>query len=101
LHWQELQGWPDESFVTELDHDYHSRRSRSRRRIHLIIAGCGALILIAAFFGPSPQWLAAWTCVIIGLVTVVFLAAIDAFRTHQYHLRKLPEIERDFLKDQD
>jgi Flp pilus assembly protein TadB len=101
LHWQEVQGWPDESFVTELDRDYHSHRSRSRFRIHLIIAACGVLILAAAFAGPSPLWMAAWTCVIIGLMTVVLLAALDAFRTHRYHLRKLPEIEREFLDDKD
>ncbi len=101
LHWHETQGWPNESFVTELDNQYRAKRSRSRGRIHLIIATCGVLILIAAFAGVGAVWLAAWTCVIIGLLAVVFLAGFDALRTHRYHADKLPEIQREILGDED
>jgi hypothetical protein len=38
-------------------------------------------------------------CVIVGLVSVVFLAGIDAFRTHRYQSSKLPEIRRETLGD--
>ena len=101
LHWHETHGWPDESFVTELDNQYHHKRSRSRGRIHFIIAACGVLILIAAFAGPGPLWIAAWMCVIAGLIAVLFLGGIDAFRTHRYQSNKLPEIRRDILGDDD
>jgi hypothetical protein len=97
LHWQELNGWPNESFETELDHRYRNKRTRARRRIHLIIGGCGILILVAAFAGHGPLWIVSWMCVIAGLIAVVFLAAIDAFRTHRYHCEKLPEIRREIL----
>ena len=101
LHWHETRGWPNESFVTELDNRYRTKRSKSRRRIHAIIAACGVAILVAAFAGPSLLWLAAWMSVIVGLIAVVFLAGIDAFRTHRYHVEKLPEIRRDTLGDHD
>ena len=99
LHWNDTHGWPNESFETELDNRYLARRKRSRKRIHIIIAGCGVLILVAAFAGPGPVWIAAWMIVIVGLMTVVLLAAIDAWRTHRYHHDKLPEIRRDVLGD--
>ncbi len=99
LHWHELNGWPNESFETELDHRYRNKRSRARGRIHLIIGGCGLLIIVAAFAGHGALWIAAWMCVIVGLVAVVVLAAIDAFRTHRYHCEKLPEIRREILGD--
>ncbi len=101
LHWHETHGWPDESFVTELDHQYRDKRLRSRGRIHMIIAGCGILILIAAVAGEGLVWVAAWMCVMAGLIAVVFLAGIDAFRTHRYQSKKLPEIRREVLGDDD
>ena len=99
LHWRETNGWPDELFVTELDNQYRNKRSRSRGLIHWIIGACGVLILLAAFAEPGPFWLAAWTFVIAGLIAVVFLAGIDAIRTHRYHAEKLPEIRRETLGD--
>jgi hypothetical protein len=101
LHWNDTHGWPNESFVTELDGEYLAKRTRSRKRIHLIIATCGVLILVAAFAGPGLVWIAAWMCVIVALMTVVVLAGFDAFRTHRYHHDKLPEIRRDVLGDDD
>ena len=99
LHWNDTHGWPNESFKTKLDQQYHSRRSRSRKRIHMIIAACGILIIVAAFAGPGPVWVAAWMSVIVALMTVVALAGFDALRTHRYHLAKLPEIRRKTLHD--
>jgi hypothetical protein len=99
LHWSEMHGWPDEQFVTELDHRYLARRQRSRRRIHLIIAVCGGLMIVAAFAGPGPVWLAAWMTIIVSMMTVVVLAGFDAWRTHRYHQDKLPEIRRQLLGD--
>ena len=101
LHWNETHGWPNETFVTELDNQYRAKRRRSRGRIHMIIAGCGILILIAALAGEGPVWIVAWMCVIAGLLAVVCLAGIDAFRTHRYHAAKLPEIRREVLGDDD
>ena len=99
LHWNDTQGWPHESFESDLDTAYHDSRKRSRKRIHIIIAACGLLILAAAIAGPGPVWLAGWMIVIAGLFTVVLLASIDAFRTHRYQRAKLPEIRRDILGD--
>ncbi len=59
LHWNDTQGWPNESFNSELDHQYRRRRSRSRKRIHMIIAACGILIMsphsrVRGRFGSPP-----------------------------------------------
>lgn len=99
LHWNDTHGWPNESFKTELDNQYHTRRSRSRKRIHMIIAACGILIIAAAFAGPGPVWVAAWMSVIVALMTVVVLALFDAFRTQRYQKDKLPEIRHQTLND--
>ena len=101
LHWNEVQGWPNERFETELDKKYLGQRTRSRRRIHLIIAGCGALVIIAAFAGPGAIWVGAWTIVMFALMTVVLLAGVDAIRTHRYQRAKLPEIRRQILGEVD
>jgi hypothetical protein len=59
------------------------------------------LILVAAFAGLGPIWVAAWTTVMFALITVVILAGVDAFRTHRYQVDKLPEIRRDVMGDDD
>ncbi|MFK8111737.1 MAG: hypothetical protein AB8B91_06030 [Rubripirellula sp.] len=100
LHWNEIHGWPEESFKTELDKQYHDRRGRARGRIHLIIVVCGVLILIAAFAGPGPLWAGCWMSVFVALVTVVILACFDFYRTHRYHQKKLPELKTKFLDDE-
>ena len=97
LHTNEVRGWADESFDTQLDKDYLTRRKKSRRRVNLIIGGCGVLILVATLAGPGPIWLAAWMSVSVGLLTVVALALLDAVRTHRYHRKKLPEIREKTL----
>ena len=101
LHWNELQGWPNESYVTELDKKYLGLRTRARLRIHCILAACGFLIIVAAFAGPGVIWVGAWTIVMFALMTVVILAGLDAMRTHRYQREKLPEIRRNILKDDD
>ena len=101
LHWNEVHGWPNETFITELDNQYHSKRQRSRKFIHIIITGCGILILIAAFAGPGVLWIASWMCVMAGLFAVICLAGVDASRTHRYHTNKLPELRRDILGEDD
>lgn len=99
LHQTEKRGWPNETFETDLDKQYRARRLRSRKRIHYLIAGCGVLVLVAAFSGPSIPWMVCWGLVMIGLVAVMILAAADAFHTHRYHLKKLPEIQKETLGD--
>lgn len=101
LQWNDSAGWPNEKFETKLDFDYHSKRSRSRIRVHAIIGACGAVVIAAAFVGPGPIWVGAWLCVMLGLMTVVVLAGFDAFRTHRYHRDKLPELRRDAMNDDD
>jgi Flp pilus assembly protein TadB len=99
LHWNDIQGWPNEPYKTEVDNQYLARRKRSRKRIHIIIAACGVFILVAAIAGPGPIWVAAWMSVILALLTVIILALFDAFRTHRYQKTKVPEIRRDILGD--
>ncbi|MCH1496485.1 MAG: hypothetical protein L7U72_14795 [Rubripirellula sp.] len=99
LHRTEQRGWPNETFHTELDQEYRVARLRSRRRINFLIAVCGVLILIAAFASPGNLWAICWILVMMGLVLVVFLAGVDAFRTHRYHQRKLPEIRKQSFGD--
>ena len=96
LHWNETRGWPGEgSNETKLDNQYYEQRSRSRTRIHAIIALCGILIIVAGVVGPGgPVWVSAWMIVMVALMTVVLLAGLDALRTHRYHIAKLPEIRR-------
>jgi hypothetical protein len=99
LQWNEVGEWPSATARTALDREYLATRTRARKRIHALIAISGLLILIAAFAGPGPVWLGAWLGVMALLVTVVFLAGLDALRTHRYHVRKLPEIRREILGD--
>jgi len=99
LHWNDTHGWPNEDFVTELDNNYHTERSKARRRIHLIIGCCGVIAVVAGVAGPASVviWILSWLCVMIALMTVVILAGFDALRTHRYHIAKLPEIRRKHL----
>tara|TARA_R110002049_G_scaffold4601_5_gene32118 strand:- start:171513 stop:171872 length:360 start_codon:yes stop_codon:yes gene_type:complete len=97
LHVNEMRGWANESYDSDLDKEYLSRRTRARRRVNLIIGGCGVLILVATIAGPGPVWIAAWMSVSIGLLTVVMLAVLDAIRTHRYHRKKLPEVREKTL----
>lgn len=102
LQWNEREGWPGETYQRD-DSVYLQARLRSRRRIHWIIGMCGGLILVATLATPQKRqiWIACWTTVMIALITVVFLALLDAFRTHRYHQAKLPEIRRQILGNTD
>jgi hypothetical protein len=99
LHYQDTEGWPSENFITDLDKKYHKRRTSSRRRIHVILSGCGVAAVAAAFFGPGAVWVAMWSIVMVSLVVVVVLAGVDALRTQRYLKSKLPEIRKQLLDD--
>ena len=99
LHYQDTEGWPSDNFTTDLDKTYHKRRTRSRRRIHVILAGCGVAAIVAAFWGLGPVWVAMWSVVMVSLVVVVALAGMDALHTHRYMKSKLPEIRERLLDD--
>ncbi|WP_168566729.1 hypothetical protein [Crateriforma spongiae] len=105
LQWNERQGWPGEEseYDDKTDADYLRSRFRSRRRIHWIIGVCGLLILIATVKGPESRavWIGCWSIVMLCLITVVGLALLDAVRTHRYHRRRLPELRRKMLGDDD
>ena len=94
LHWNERQGWPNESYDRRQDADYLRIRMRSRRRVHLLFAVCGVLMAVAAFAGPGPVFVAAWMIVSLALLTVVLLAALDALRTGRYEKRKRDELRK-------
>ncbi|MAI33665.1 MAG: hypothetical protein L7W43_11115 [Rubripirellula sp.] len=99
LHYQDTEGWPSDNFTTELDRTYHQRRTRSRRRIHVILGGCGVAAIVAACWGLGPVWVAMWSVVMVSLVVVVGLAGMDALHTHRYMKSKLPEIRERLLSD--
>lgn len=93
LQFNEQHGWGDEQALeTDLDHQYYRRRGRSRRRTNVVIGCCGILILVAAFVGPGPIWIAVWASVLVGLVIVIGLATLDALRTHRYQRAKLRDL---------
>lgn len=95
LQWNESVGWASESMESRLDVEYLTRRSRSRRRIHWLIGGAGAMIIFSAFAGPrTPLWAASWLSVIAALLVIVLLALFDAWRTYRYQAEKRPEIRR-------
>jgi len=101
LHWNERQGWPNESYDSKLDKDYLRRRMRSRRRVHLLFGGCGVLMAVAAVAGPGRIFVAAWTIIALALMTVVMLAALDALRTQRYDKQKMKELRKQTLGKSD
>jgi peptidoglycan/LPS O-acetylase OafA/YrhL len=99
LQQREQIGWEEHRDESELDDQYFTRRGNGRRRVHVLLFGCGALIVLAAFFGPGFVWGVCWLMVSVLLMVVVVLAFVDAARTHRYHSAKLPEIRRRLLGD--
>jgi Flp pilus assembly protein TadB len=96
----EGRGWPNETYDSELDAEYLRRRKRSRRRVNLIFAFCGTLILVAGVSGPR-VFVVAWMTVTVALLTVMMLAAVDVVRTQRYQQKKLPEIRRQLFDNDD
>lgn len=103
LQMNESRGWPNEelSFQGELADQYLRRRKRSRKRIHIIIGGCGVVIIGAAWAGPGVIWIAAWMSVSAALMTVIVLAGFDAFRTHRYQSIRLRQVRHEMLSEDD
>jgi hypothetical protein len=101
LHWNERQGWPNESYDRQDDEVYLNRRMRSRRRVHALFALCGLLIATAAIAGPGRIFIAAWLTVSLVLMTVVLLAALDALRTSRYDKRKTDELRKRLFNEGD
>ena len=98
LQWTERRGWPNESLDSDVDATYFDRRMRWRRRVNLIFALCGVLILSANAAGPR-LFVIAWMLVILGLLAVVVMAGFDALRTQRYMHAQIPEIRRRMLND--
>lgn len=101
LHWNELHGWPNESYDDRVDEEYLKIRMRSRRRVHVLFAACGVLILAAAFAGPGRVFIAAWSIVALSLFTVVVLAGLDALRTWRHDKRKMNELRKRLVNQGD
>ena len=99
LQWTERRGWPNESFDSEVDANYFAGRMRWRRRVNVIFATCGVLILSANMAGPK-LFVLAWMSVILGLLAIMILAAFDVIRTQRYVSDKIPEIRRRVLEDE-
>lgn len=103
LHWNERLGWPGEDYTEADDQNYLTARLRSRRRIHTIIGGCGVLILFATLATPrrAEIWIGAWSIVSLSLIAVVFLAGLDAVRTHRHHRSKIPRLRQQLRSDEE
>lgn len=101
LHWSERRGSTRVSHESQLDRDYFGHRLRKRRRIHVLLLICGALILVATVVGPQARWawVLTWAVVSVLLLIVMALAALDAVGTQRYHAKKLPEIRRRIFGD--
>ncbi len=100
LQWNDAIGWRSEEMESQLDVEYHLRRSKSRSRIHLIIGFCGSLVILAGFAGKAtPIWVASWMSVIVSMLVIILLAVLDAWRTHRYQIAKRPEIHRKNFGD--
>ena len=105
LQWNEVlgeesrsnEGLHNQSKLTELDERYFHKRTRARKWIHALIAGCGVAIIITAFAGNAIVWMVGWILVMLVLMVVMLMAALDALRTYHYHQRKLPEVRRQVM----
>ena len=100
LQMNEVRGWANEDYDSELDKEYLHRRLKARRRVNMIIGICGILIFVATLAGPGRIWMGAWMSVTVGLMTVVVLALLDAIRTHRYHRKKLPKVREKMLDNE-
>ena len=100
LHRNETIGWiDDETIESETDYDYFRQRQRLRRRVNLLLAACGILILVATFAEPGLVWAAAWTIVAFALFVVAMLGLLDALRTHRFQQRKLDDLRRKTARE--
>ena len=101
LHVNEKHGWPNESYDRKEDAEYLTARTRSRRRVNFLFAACGVLILVAAFSGPGRVFIAAWMIVSVALMTVSVLAGLDVLRTQRYDRRKMSDLRKRLLSEND
>lgn len=93
----EGRGWPNESSDDERDASYFGRRKRSRRRVNVILAICGGLILVAGMSGPR-LFVISWGLVTMALLAVVVLAAFDVLGTRRHVNSKLPQLRQRLLE---
>lgn len=99
LHYHEVHGWPEES-DSVLEQSYRDARRRRRTRIHAMLACCSVLIAVAGIAGAGRIWVACWSIVMAILITIVFLAMLDAVRTHRYFRSQMPQIRQRILDDE-
>lgn len=101
LHWNEVNGWPNEPYDRSKDADYLKSRMRSRRRVNFLFGTCGILIVIAAFAGPGRVFIACWMIVSLALMSVFVFAALDFIRTRRYDKKKMSELRKQLLSEFD
>lgn len=94
LEYNDSVGWPNElererQAAGAQDERYRALRRRWRRIVHMMIAGCGALMAAAGLAGRGRFWIAAWTAVAMLMMTIIVLALGDALRTHRHYADKL------------
>ena len=99
LQWTEHHGWPHDGFDTAEDAEYLTKRKKSRRFVNILIGMCGGLILAATLAGVGVVFLTAWSIVSLILIVILFLAGLDAFRTHRHHQDKLRRLREKALEE--
>lgn len=97
-NWRVDRGEPRES---ELDTRYYGVRTRRRRLVHLLLAIIGALGLTAGLLGHGRAFILIWAAVPLVVLLIVILAMLDAYQTHRYLSKKLPEIQAASFPDAD
>ncbi len=88
---------PPGNRFTELDKVYVEKRRLGRCWTNGLIALIGLLALIAGGVGKGHSWLILWSLIPLLLSVIVALAMMDAWRTHTYLLRKIPELQTSSL----
>lgn len=97
LERQKRDGKVDESLRC-IEARYEKLRRRWRLVIHLLLAGCGGLMMVAGWIGPGRFWVAAWTAIALLMLCVLVLAAGDALRTFNFQNQRLWEARKHWRR---
>ncbi|MEZ6088517.1 MAG: hypothetical protein R3C05_10925 [Pirellulaceae bacterium] len=101
LQWRDASSAKHQDSQSELDERYHVNRTRGRRWVHVLLAICGLLAITAGAVGHGQVFILCWASVPLVLLVIVILAMLDAFRTYQYHAKKLPELRKSSFPEID
>ncbi|QDV56456.1 hypothetical protein [Rosistilla oblonga] len=101
LEWRTPQGGSAGEPESELDTRYYRVRTRRRRMVHLLLGIIGSLSIAAGVLGQGRAFFLIWAAVPLVVFLIVILAMLDAYQTHRYLVKKLPEIQAASFSDID